>query len=86
MSDSPAAALGLQYMQRTYTDISPRPIYRHAFATSKPRRRSSSGRFYLYFSLTATNPGETQNTLTVVRVLPAGQANLLVFDSTDADE
>ena len=63
-----------------------RPIYRHPFTTSKPRRRSSSGRYYVYFALTGGLPSSKPDTLTVLRVLFAGSANAFVLDASDTNQ
>ncbi len=44
-----------------------RPIYRHAFSTSKIRRRNSTGRYYLFFTLISTDE-DKPNVLVVVSV------------------
>ncbi len=62
-----------------------RPIYRHAFATSKPRRRSSSGRYYLYFALTGNTDGKP-DTLTVYCVRHAGASDAFAISPPPARE
>lgn len=48
-----------------------RPIYRHSFATSKTRRRDSTGRYNIYFTLSGNTDGKP-NTLRIYRIIHAG--------------